>query len=80
MLITFFLLSIRQAVIISNLSYSLDGIMRPLSPIRVVETIEPTASVLNPCEIHSATTVAPSATLFVKVDSGQNPVGNTEVG
>ncbi|KAM3182527.1 hypothetical protein ACTXT7_012195 [Hymenolepis weldensis] len=56
-----------------------DGIMRPSSPIRVVETIEPTASVLNPCEIHSATTVAPSATLFVKVDSGQSPVGNTEI-
>nr|CDS27699.1 hemicentin 1 [Hymenolepis microstoma] len=61
------------------LASTADGIMRPLSPIRVVEAIESTASVLNSCEIHSTTTAAPSATLFVKVDSSQNPVGNTEI-
>ncbi|VDN97252.1 unnamed protein product [Rodentolepis nana] len=37
------------------------------------------ASVLNSCEIHSSTTPPSGATLFVKVDSGQNPVGNTEI-
>lgn len=58
--------------------------MRPLSPIRVVEAIEPSASVLNPCEIHSGAATAaaaatPGATLFVQVDSAQAPVASTEV-
>lgn len=63
--------------------------MRPLSPIHVLETIEPTGTVLNPCEIHassaaSATATAgttPGATLLVQVDSAatQAPVTGSEV-
>ncbi|VDK20363.1 unnamed protein product [Taenia asiatica] len=66
------------------LASTADGIMRPLSPIRVVEAIEPSASVLNPCEIHSGAATAaaaatPGATLFVQVDSAQAPVASTEL-
>ncbi|VDM35716.1 unnamed protein product [Hydatigera taeniaeformis] len=56
--------------------------MRPLSPIRVVEALEPSASVLNPCEIHpgaATATAPPGATLFVQVDSTQTPVVSTEL-
>ncbi|EUB60230.1 hypothetical protein EGR_04940 [Echinococcus granulosus] len=64
------------------LASTADGIMRPLSPIRVVEAIEPSASVLNPCAIHPAAGTAaatPGATLFVQVDSTQTPVASTEL-
>ncbi|CDS38178.1 hemicentin 1 [Echinococcus multilocularis] len=64
------------------LASTADGIMRPLSPIRVVEAIEPSASVLNPCAIHPAAGTAaatPGATLFVQVGSTQTPIASTEL-
>ncbi|VDD83681.1 unnamed protein product [Mesocestoides corti] len=65
------------------LASAADGVMRPLSPIGVVETLGPSALVsgqlVNPCEIHPIAVSTPTGALLVQVDPTQSPTATSDV-